>query len=381
MGIKQLAKLISDNCPQAIKEGELKNYFDRKIAIDASMTLYQFMIAIRTEGNLLTNEAGEVTSHLQGLFSRTIRLMESGVKPVYVFDGKPPTMKGGELMRRKHKSAEAKEDLSNAKEEGNADDAEKFSKRTVRVTKEQNEEAKKLLLLMGIPCVVAEGEAEATCAALCKSGKVFATGTEDMDALTFGSSILLRHLHTPEARRQPILEFDYKTVLEGLGLTSDQFIDLCILCGCDYCDSIRGIGPTRALQLIKKHGNIENIIANLDTTKYPLPESFEYNEVRRLFKTPDVTDPESVDFKWNAPDEEGLVEFLCKEKGFNEPRVRSSIEKLKKCRKGAGQQRLENFFGIQAKRKAPPAQNEQPSKKLKTSSSTPKGRPPKGRGK
>lgn len=46
---------------------------------------------------MLTNEAGEVTSHIQGMFNRTIRMLSKGVKPCYIFDGKPPQLKGGEV--------------------------------------------------------------------------------------------------------------------------------------------------------------------------------------------------------------------------------------------------------------------------------------------
>ncbi len=67
-----------------------------------------------------------------------------------------------------------------------------------------------------------------------------------------------------------------------------QFIDLCILLGCDYCDTIRGIGPKRALQLIKQYGDIETILKHLDTKKYTVPDNFPYKEVRELFKAPDV---------------------------------------------------------------------------------------------
>ena len=71
------------------------------------MAIYQFRVAVRTAGAggapaaQLTNEAGEVTSHLQGLWYRTLKFVESGIKPVYVFDGKPPALKGGELAKRK----------------------------------------------------------------------------------------------------------------------------------------------------------------------------------------------------------------------------------------------------------------------------------------
>ncbi|CEG68592.1 Putative Flap endonuclease-1 [Rhizopus microsporus] len=98
MGIKGLNQLISEHAPNAIKCYELKNFFGRKVAIDASMSIYQFMIAVRQQdGQVLQNEEGETTSHLMGMFYRTVRIVENGIKPVYVFDGKPPTLKSGEV--------------------------------------------------------------------------------------------------------------------------------------------------------------------------------------------------------------------------------------------------------------------------------------------
>jgi flap endonuclease-1 len=102
MGIKGLTNLISDIVPESIKEEKHSNYFSRKIAIDASMCIYQFMISIRgAYGSDLTNEKGEVTSHLQGLLYRTIRLLENDIKPVFVFDGKPPELKTEEVLNGK----------------------------------------------------------------------------------------------------------------------------------------------------------------------------------------------------------------------------------------------------------------------------------------
>lgn len=203
-----------------------KTHAGRKIAIDASMCLYQFLIAVRAEGAQLTSIDGETTSHLMGIFYRSIRLLENGIKPVYVFDGKPPEMKSGELAKRQEKREEAQKQLEKATEAGDADDMEKFNRRLVRVTKQHNAEAKELLKLMGIPYIDAPCEAEAQCAAMAKAGKVYATATEDMDALTFGTSILLRHLTFSEARKMPVQEFHYEKILAELEFTKEQ---VCIL--------------------------------------------------------------------------------------------------------------------------------------------------------
>eukprot|EP00116_Pleurobrachia_bachei_P003326 sb/3463588/ len=330
MGIKQLSKVIADISPGAIKQGEMKNYFGRTIAVDASMCLYQFLIAVRNEGSFqvcncfltrpldpiqknyyrirltlnlisqnplvsifvpspnrsfqMTDANGEITSHIIGVFYRTIRMMDNGLKPVYVFDGKPPTMKGGELAKRTERREEAAKELAKAEAAQDQENIDKFSKRLVRVEKHHAEEVKQLLKLMGVPYVNAPCEAEAQCAELVKKGKCFGVGTEDMDALTFGANKLVRHLTFSESRKIPVQEFDLAKVLSESGLSMDQFIDLCILLGCDYCDTIKGIGPKKALTLITEHGSIEEILKKIDQTKYPPPEDWPFDMARKLFQ-------------------------------------------------------------------------------------------------
>ncbi|XP_028165909.1 flap endonuclease 1 isoform X2 [Ostrinia furnacalis] len=297
MGILGLSKLIADIAPQAVKEMEIKNYFGRKIAIDASMSLYQFLIAVRSEGSQLIAADGETTSHLMGTFYRTIRLVENGIKPVYVFDGKPPQLKSHQLDKRAERREEAEKELLKATEAGDQVSIEKFNRRLVRVTKKHGEEARELLKLMGVPVVEAPCEAEAQCAALVKAGKVYGAATEDMDALSFGATVLLRHMTFSEARKMPVQEFHLDKVLDGLGLKQNEFIDLCFLLGCDYCGSIRGIGPKRAIELIRQHRSLEQVLKNIDTSKYPPPEDWDFEGARRLFAEPEVADPSGIEVR------------------------------------------------------------------------------------
>lgn len=343
MGIKGLMKLIGDEAPGCVKEGEMKNYFGRKIAIDASMCLYQFLIAVRQDGNQLMNEAGEITSHLNGLFYRTIRMVENGLKPVYVFDGKPPKMKSHELEKRKENREKAKEELEEAKEVGTNEEIDKQERRLVKVTPEHVAESKKLLKLMGIPYVEALCEAEAQCAQMAREGLVNAVSTEDMDALCFQTPVLLRRLTMPEARKLPVQEISYEKLMAVLGLTHDEFVDLCILMGCDYVPNIRGIGPKKAFELIKKHKSIDKILKEIDQKKYVPPENWRYEDARELFVEPEVhkiTEPP----KWKSPDLEGTVEFLAGEKGFNEDRIRNGIKRMQKSKGKTNQGRMDDFF-------------------------------------
>lgn len=348
MGIKGLFKVISDNAPGAVKVTDWKALSGRKVAIDASMSLYQFLVAVRQmDGNQLTGEDGKETSHLIGMFYRTIRIVENGLKPVYVFDGKPPDLKGDELNKRLEARQKAEKQ---AEESGTAADAARFERRTVHATREHNEEAKRLLRLMGIPVVEAPGEAEATCATLVRNGKAWASGSEDMDTLTFGSLVLLRHLTAGDQKKNPITEIDLPRALEGLQLSQDEFIDLCILLGCDYATPIRGMGPQTALKLIKEHRSIDEIqrVLAKQGGKLQIPEDYPVETIRNLFKHPDAESGENLSIKWNPPDVDGLVDFLVKEKGFSEDRVRQNATKLQKAAGQKPQGRLTDFFKASA---------------------------------
>nr|WCZ58317.1 Flap endonuclease 1 [Paratrimastix eleionoma] len=344
MGIKQLMKLVYAHCPQAVTEHPIPFYFGRTIGIDASMALYQFLIAVRQDGVQLATDSGEVTSHLQGLLSRTSRMMSLGLRPVYVFDGKPPEAKMSELaLRKEHRELAAAKQVV-AKEAGDDQAFDKFARRQVRVTHQHNEEAKQLLHLMGLPYVEAAGEAEAQCSALVKQGVFYATGSEDMDSLPFGSPILLRNLTFSEARKLPIREIRLDKVLEGLGLNQAEFVDLCILCGCDYCRSIHGIGHIKAYEFIKKWKTIEGVLKHLDPKKYPLPDPYPYERARELFVHPDIADPATIHLRWTAPDVDGLIDFLVKQKQFDEKRVRNAIARLVQSKKQSNQGRLDAFL-------------------------------------
>lgn len=97
-----------------------------------------------------------------------------------------------------------------------------------------------------------------------------------------------------EARKMPVLEIEHAKVLKGLNMTHEQFVDLCILLGCDYCDNIKGIGPKKAIEYIRKYGSLEQVLKNIDTNKYHVPEYFPYQEVRKSFLEAEVLDPSTV---------------------------------------------------------------------------------------
>lgn len=222
-------------------------------------------------------------------------MLELRIKPVWVFDGLPPDLKRKELVRRKKLKREAKEKLAEAKEVGDTITMLKQAQRTVKMTSSVKRDAMKMLELMGMPVVEAAAEAEAQCVQFLKEGRIDAVASEDMDCLTLGCTMLLRGV---KKRKLKIQEIDLKKALEELELTMDEFIDFCILCGSDYTDSIKNLGPVRALSFIKEHKNIENVLEflkkeNLNEKrkmKYIIPSkgNFLFEEAREMFKNPEV---------------------------------------------------------------------------------------------
>jgi flap endonuclease-1 len=104
---------------------------------------------------------------------------------------------------------------------------------------------------MGLPVIEAPSEAEAFCAYLTRQRKAYATVSEDMDSLTFGSPILIRGISSSKGSKGPeLVQIDLPKVLAQLKLTQEEFVDLCILCGCDYTNTIGGIGPVKAYRFI-----------------------------------------------------------------------------------------------------------------------------------
>ena len=125
----------------------------------------------------------------------------------------------------------------------------------------------------------------------------------------------------------------------------ESFIDLCILMGCDYCPTIKGVGPKRALDYIRKYGSIEKIVEN---EKLEVPENFGYMQAREIFRElPNVQseeEHEAFNISYDTIDRKAIVDFLCNEKGFNEARVASGVDKIMRSRTRGVQTRLDGYF-------------------------------------
>jgi len=330
---------------------DLTSLGGKSIAVDAYNALYQFLAIIRQpDGTPLKDHTGRITSHLSGLLYRTSNLVEMGIKVVYVFDGVPPTLKEVEIKRRSRVKEEAVVKYEKALQEGRMEEARTYAQMTSRLKDYMTDDAKRLLNLIGIPWIQAPSEGEAQAAHLAKKRDTDFCASQDYDSLLFGAPQLVRNVTISGRRKLPrknvyievvpeIVELD--KVVKELGITHEQLIDIGILVGTDFNpEGVKGIGPKTALQLIREHGSLERLLPNLKEAAFPVEPA----KIREIFLHPRVTD--NYRLTWKEPDTEGVIEFMCGERDFDQERVTKALEKMSTgIKKQKGATTLEQWFG------------------------------------
>ncbi|HUU89460.1 MAG TPA: flap endonuclease-1 [Candidatus Glassbacteria bacterium] len=330
---------------------KLENLGGKTFAIDAYNALYQFLAIIRQpDGTPLKDRSGKVTSHLSGLLYRTSKLLELGIKPIYVFDGTPPALKEAEIKRRSKVKEEALVKYEKAIKEGKIEEARKYAQATSRLKDYMQEDSKKLLSLMGLPWIQAPSEGEAQAAYLTKKGDADYCASQDYDSLLFGTPKLIRNV-TISGRRKIARKNSYinvspeivelKKILAANKITFEQLIDLSILIGTDFNPmGIKGLGPKTALKLIKEHGTIAKVLPHVKNNQI----QFDPQEIKEIFINPKITDDYVL--KWKDVDIDGVIDFLCRKKDFSEERVNKALIKIQEGSKGIKEKTtLEQWFG------------------------------------
>ena len=326
---------------------QLESFTNKVVAIDAYNAIYQFLAIIRgPEGLHLTDSQGRVTSHITGLLFRNINFLTMGIKPVYVFDGKPPSLKSAEIEKRKQIKKEATVKYEKAISAGDMEDARKYAQQTTSMRDGMVEDSKKLLDLFGIPHIQAPSEGEATAASLTITGQAFASASQDFDSILFGAKRLVRNFTNSGRRKLPnrnsyievlpeIIEFQKN--LESMGLSREELVDVGILIGTDFNpDGFERVGPKTAIKMIKEYGKLEDVNQIQEQL-----QTINYNAIRKIFLKPETADVDNIEFGQVRYDD--IVNYLSNERSFSRDRVNSSLNRLKKSLEKKSQT-LEKWF-------------------------------------
>ncbi len=328
------------------EEIEMDSLSGKVIAIDALNIIYQFLSIIRDRftGEPLKDSDGNVTSHLSGLFYRTTRMLESGITPVFIFDGKPPDFKKGTQLERQRIKENARANLEEAVKEGDREKIRLYAQQTSKVSEGMLEEAKKLLDAMGVQWVQGPSEGEAQASYMSIKGLVYACGSQDWDSLLFGSTRLIRNLASTGRRKLPGKEtyvrvspeaIDLVDTLSDLSINQEQLITIGILVGTDYNPGgIRGIGPKKALELVREKKTFENTMQGV-SWEFDTPAE----EIFRFFRNPPSED---VEIRRKMPDA-GKVKEMLLGHGFSEERINKTLERLSSLQMKK-QSSLQKFF-------------------------------------
>lgn len=349
MGIKNLRVILNQKCQLAINTRKLDSYRGMILGIDISIYLYKY---------LYNND-----DHIEGLTRLVFRLLKNQITPFFVFDGKPPKEKDETIQGRKekrdfmnikknliefainnnnnndfdtfrnlileylNKSTDAyiieDEDIKILFEKSHDElknEMDKLNKKIIYVTQDHIDSSKKLFDLLGIKYIHIDCEAEGLLSMLCKNNVIDGCISEDTDILANGGYLFLRNFN---ADKNTIDEYCLEGILNSMNFNHEQFVDMCILCGCDYTSKINGLGPISAYKLISKYGCIEEFIKN--NNKYIIPDNFDYITARKLFKNPvskEIYDSIDKNTKLSMPNIKDLKDFLkstkLKEKFFTE---------------------------------------------------------------
>ncbi len=347
MGIA-IGSLIDNNLKEKIEIKALKN---KRLGVDAFNTIYQFITTIRSiDGTPLTNQKGEITSHLNGIFYRLSNLLGEGLKPVFVFDGTSHKLKDQTKKQRRDRRTLAKEKYDLAVDQGDTINAQKYAKQSQTISDKIIEESKELLEAFGVPCITAPGEAEAQISMMTKNNQLDYTVSQDYDCLLFGSPNLIRNINVTGKRKVVskniyVDSFPYvihtNKLLDHLYISHRQLLWMSILIGTDFNKKIEGVGPKTAIKLVKEYDNFEDIISYLDSKKKEIP--FEYKEVENIFLEPNVD--LSLTYQQPKLDKEKIIDILVNRADFDEERVKNHLEKfLKKKEEQEKQKTIDRWF-------------------------------------
>jgi flap endonuclease-1 len=218
------------------------------------------------------------------------------------------------------------------------------------LTKEMIEESKELLSALGFPVIQAPSEGEAQAAFMVKQGDFFAAVSQDYDCLMFGVPRVVQNLTLSERKKsknklsyekvKPVI-VNLKETLEKNETTQDQLIVMGLLIGTDFnIGGIKGIGPQKALKLVKKHGNnFEDLFKEVEWNKF---FDFEWKEAFDTIKHMPVTEDYSI--KWNKLDRKRVIELLVEKHDFGRERVENTLDELEEMETTGKQKGLGEFF-------------------------------------
>lgn len=281
MGIRGLNTFIKKQVPECIQVKPYMKYRNTSIGIDANILLYKYCYMY----------PNDIVSFLLCFVYKIISLLRFGILPIFIFDGRPPHEKRHVIYKRSMLKKQISERLQRLKSLPNKTESIRqqilmLERKNFMVTKEHRQSVFALIELMGIPVFTATNEAENLCATLQKQGVIQYTMSDDTDTYVFGCVKVLKVLKHNDTS---FLEIDTDTMLTKLEMSRDQFMNMCILSGCDYTEHVSNIPIQQCYNVAKKYETIEECITELKESHVHLPPTFNHERIKSIYMTNDDT--------------------------------------------------------------------------------------------
>lgn len=331
MGIKNLLKFIRENSPNGygkIVLEDLPKTLGRKckMAIDANNYIFlTYAIAHKNtvqKTDLRVSQI-DVTLRRKTWFNNVYRFIRDmkniDIEPIFIFDGKYPVEKDltkekriKAKLKNEEKTLQAIADMkSDIQSRSKMIEAQKRMAVDFKMSEEDIEIFKEFIFKMGIPLIQATTEAEKLCSMLCLEGKVDLVYSADSDTLTYGCPLLVNDFHSvllEDGQRQIMCNsYWLDEILEDIGLSMAEFVDFCIMCGCDYNTNIPLVGVQKSYQIIKKNSSIDEY-AKLNPNRdiSVLCHSVCRNIFQKM-SSDDLIEEGDIDSKEQSPDFESFL--------------------------------------------------------------------------
>lgn len=311
-----------------LKTVDMKQLVNRIVGVDTFNYLYAYLMAYTySTGDVLANEEGKTTTHLNIFFYKLIQMVEIGIKPVFVFEGERIDLKGETIQKRRERAEDAGQRAIEMMQTGNMEQYKKSKATSQRIMPYMVEDLVALIKAFGFPVVNAKTEGEAQIAYMARKKDVFCACSQDYDCLLYGAPITIRNVFSSKKKEREtgleIIVLDH--FLKYHGITREQFIDIAIIAGNDFIKGVDGFGIKTAMKNIIKHGNIEKLADENDKVARCLNME-RVEKVRDAFLNPDVN--ETYELEFNAPDVDEIEYLLVAEHQFDPNRVQRGLDRI-----------------------------------------------------
>lgn len=334
---------------KCIEQKHIKNYIGSTMLVDAIYQIFRYSIAIRNSGSDIINVKGKRLNHIWAIMQYATYLWRLDIKPIFVFDGKAPTIKREVLMARRNEKEKAVKMLDSLENDENRLEYIKYFKRTFSLTGQEIRDCIELLEYLGIPYIREDGEADLYCAPLMKCGNITGVITNDTDLLVFGIDKILKNFSGNKLVEEISLDKVYSNIITKINdinmlhskpiikdldksVLREILIDLSILLGCDYTPHIKGI---RIEQLFEKY-----VLENFDMYKtvnhfekiIDIPINFmeRAEEAKKYYLHSDSIKFGPDIIKHNKPDKEKIYDFLHKKNNISESHANNFLKEIDK---------------------------------------------------